>query len=371
MSAPRTVILGAFPPPVGGAAKNNAILHQSLRDAGVEAVKLDTSASTVSHKRSLRFHAERIRGNTTALVGARRAARPDATLYFVPNAGSGLWYTLAQVKAVGARYARLVCHHRSFRYIDELVGPMQRLTQAFPEKTTHVFLSPGQADGFRARYGEVTHLVASNARYVCDEAAAPVVPRAPGPLRLGHLSNLCREKGFFDVADAYEALRREGADAELHVAGPVVEPEVEPRLAALRAAYGDAVRTHGPLAGAEKRDFYRGLDVFLFPTRFEQEAAPNVGYESLAAGVPVLAFDRGCLPEMVSGESGAVCDRHGDFTAFVLERLAGFSIDDDDRGRRATAIKASMVEECTRSQAQHRALMELLGARDAAVVQEF
>lgn len=367
----RVVMVGAFPPPVGGAAKNNGILFGSLIDAGVDAVKLDTSASTIFHRRTARFHAERINHNARALLRARRLGGEGSVIYFVPNAGAGAWYTLAQVKAAGRAYGRLVLHHRSFRYIDAYSRPIALLNAAFPAKTTHVFLSSGMAHAFQARYGKVTNVIASNARFVSDEAATEPTPRISGPLLIGYLSNLCAEKGFFDVADSYDAVRKAGIDAKLWLAGPVIEPEVQVRLEELRRVHRGGVEYHGPLSGFDKGNFYRRLDVFLFPTRFEQEAAPNVVYESLAAGVPVLAFKRGCIPEMVSGAGGAICARRESFPKFVVGYLESFPVDDDASLERARAVKASILEESRRSQQQYEALMQLLGARTANVRQEF
>jgi glycosyltransferase involved in cell wall biosynthesis len=370
---PREVVMiGAFPPPLGGAAKNNQLLFESLSASGVAVTKLDTAASSLSHRRSLAFHRQRIWRNARALLRARALGSRDATLYLVPNAGLGAWYSLAQMRASSSRFGRIVIHHRSFRYIDRPSRPMSLLTRIRPEVATHVFLSDGMARAFQDRYGPVRHLIASNARFVASEVAAAVLPRTAGPLRIGHLSNLCREKGFFEVAESFETIRNEGIDAELHLAGPIIEPEVEARIAELTRRHGAAVVHAGPLNGAAKLAFYRRLDVFFFPTQFAQEASPNVVYEALAAGIPVVATRRGCIAEIVGDGMGAVSGPGASFAAVALDYVRVTPWDDDGRAERSARIKSALAGECQRSLAQYAALMDLLGADPGArIAQEF
>ena len=363
MSGRQVVMIGAFPPPLGGAAKNNAILFESLRNAGAPVVKIDVSATATAHSRSLGYHWQRIRRNLRASLAARRHAGAGAILYMVPDGGAGAWYSLAHVAMAGGGYERLVLHHRTSHYMRRRSRPIAMLTNLHRDKAVHVFLSEGMAEAFAAQYGAVDHLIASNARFVADEAAAEPRHRAPGPLVLGHLSNLCREKGFFEVADAYERLRDAGCEAELRLAGPVLEPEVQDRLDALAGRYGPSVSYEGPVTGPAKRAFYQSLDLFLFPTSFRQEAAPNVVYEALANGVPVLASDRGCIGEMLPPQAGAVWDGHQSFADFVLEYVRDFSLDGEADRKRADRVKAWIRAECLRSTDQYSALLEVLGAR--------
>ena len=361
-TAPKAVVLGAFPPPVNGAAKNTLLLYEGLVSCGADAVKIDLSASSLSHRRSITFHVERVVRNVVGLVRLAGAARPGGRLYMVPDGGLGAWYTMAHgLAAQLLPYESIVIHHRTFRYVDGFSRPISILTRATRSRATHVFLSAGMAQAYQARYGEVDSLIAGNARFVQDEAAVPAGPRAPGPLRIGHLSNLCREKGFFDVADAYEAFVATGTAAELHLAGPVVEPEVGARLQALQACHGDAVRHIGSVSGAAKTDFYRGLDVFLFPTRYDKEASPNVVYEALAAGVPAVTTGRGCLPEMIHGERGVVSPSADEFAAVAVTFMANVSLKNPTALRRCQAIKADVTVEGALALEQHRKLMRRLG----------
>jgi len=102
---------------------------------------------------------------------------------------------------------------------------------------------------------------------------------------------LTEEKGF-DMAIA--ASRAAGVPLVIAGAGPD-----EPRLRAL--AGGGDVRFVGRLEPSALADLRRQSAVTLVPSRWE-EPCPYSVLESLAAGVPVLASDRGGLPEMVGDD---------------------------------------------------------------------
>ena len=355
-------MIGHFPPPVGGAALLNAGVCDSLVAAGVDLTRIDVSGSTLTHNRSLGHHARRVVRNLLGLRRARAAASPGAALYIVPDAGLGAWYTRAHMAGAARRYGAVMIHHHSCRYTEDYNRAIAAVATIARDRATHVFETDGQGAAFRHRYGDVPSLVATNAYLVADEAARPPSARPDGPIRLGHLSNLCADKGFFAVADAFDALRAAGMDVNLTFAGPILEPAVAERISSLLAEHGALVRHLGPLAGEPKFAFYRDIDVFLFPTAFRQEGAPVVIYEALAAGCPVLATDRGQITEVIPQTGGAVCPRDADFGSFALEYLHAQPWDAEARNQRAAAIKEWSRAEATRSVAQHQAIVTRLAS---------
>ena len=62
------------------------------------------------------------------------------------------------------------------------------------------------------------------------------------------------------------------------------------------------IRALGFVAPADLPDWYRGADVFVFPSLFEGFGLPPV--EAMACGCPVLASTRGALAETVGGAAG-------------------------------------------------------------------
>ena len=103
---------------------------------------------------------------------------------------------------------------------------------------------------------------------------------------------LVEEKGFDTAIGAARA-----ASVPLVVAGDGPD---ERRLREL--AGGADVRFVGRLSPASLADVRRRAAVVLVPSRWE-EPCPYAVLDALAAGVPVLAADRGGLPELVGAEA--------------------------------------------------------------------
>jgi glycosyltransferase involved in cell wall biosynthesis len=224
---------------------------------------------------------------------------------------------------------------------------------------------------------------------VPDEPPLPSSARSDFVLLL---ARLCELKG---VDTALRACRDAGLP--LVLAGPVAGM---PDAAALAAALADPhhpVHTHpdlpwftehvqplidgerarwiGSVAGTEKDRLVREARAVLFPIRWEEPGGTAV-CESLAAGTPVVAMARGCLPSLVDhGRTGFLATDEAGFTA-ALGRIA--EIDPavcaaEARRRFAPAVMASRYEELY-SDAARRAVgltpagrPARLRARDAVV----
>lgn len=356
-------MMGAFPPPVGGAALINARVHDDLMAVGAGVARVDLAGPSLAHSRGLAYHARRALRNMLGLIRARKLATRDTTLYIVPDAGLGAWYTRAHMTAAARRFGAVVIHHHSCRYIEEYDSAIAAVTTVARDIATHVFLTDGMAEAFRRQYGDIAFRVVTNAGFVTAEAVRSSGPRLGGPIRIGHLSNLCADKGFFVAADTFDAVRAAGFDATLELAGPILEQAVQERIDALVAEHGEAVRYRGELAGQAKLDFYRNIELFVFPTAFKQEAAPLVIYEALAAGTAVIATDRGLIAEIVPEFGGAVCERDGPFAECVVTYLNSESWTEEARAGRAAAIKEWMRNQCAISTAQRESLISQLASR--------
>ncbi|HWP73226.1 MAG TPA: glycosyltransferase family 4 protein, partial [Methylomirabilota bacterium] len=84
----------------------------------------------------------------------------------------------------------------------------------------------------------------------------------------------------------------------------------ELRAQVSRVGLGDRVVFTGYVAEAEKADHFNLGDVFLFPSAMEGFGL--VVAEAMSSGLPVVASNRGSIPELVvDGEGGFVCDPAG------------------------------------------------------------
>jgi glycosyltransferase involved in cell wall biosynthesis len=157
---------------------------------------------------------------------------------------------------------------------------------------------------------------------------------------------LVEEKGFDTAIAAARA-----ASVPLVIAG---EGHDEPRLRALAA--GGEVRFTGRVASPVLAELRRGAAVVLVPSRWE-EPCPYAALDALAAGVPVLASDRGGLREVV-GEPGILAPEDVDAWSQALADLWLAPQARGERGGAALARAARLFSE----DLYHERLMEIYGA---------
>lgn len=130
-------------------------------------------------------------------------------------------------------------------------------------------------------------------RNIFHARASP--PKAGGPITVGSIGRLDREKGFDVLIDAVRRLH-DLSPIEVHIVGEGTErPQLERRAAGLPVRFRGSLRP-GPDVAA----FLRQIDVFVLPST-SREGRPNVILEALATGVPVVATDIAGMDEIIRG----------------------------------------------------------------------
>lgn len=126
-------------------------------------------------------------------------------------------------------------------------------------------------------------------------------PNSDDVFRLGYLARVAPEKGLRFLIETWKEFRRRvKGPARLEAAG-YLAPEHNEYLDSVRsdieaAGLGAEFHYRGELSRTEKIDFLHSLDCFCVPATFDEPKGLYV-LEAMAAGVPVLAPDRGVFPE--------------------------------------------------------------------------
>jgi glycosyltransferase involved in cell wall biosynthesis len=313
-------MVGAFPPPVHGLAMMNAGIHKLLCERGASPMKFNLSPATLSRGWFNRLaRISKVGKGLWRYVGEIVRGR-GATLYVGVSGGWGQLYEALFVVLGRLRGARIFLHHHSFAYLEEAKLPAALLMRVAGRRATHIVLCERQARLLRERYPAVsTTTVVSNASVMSQNVTAETRQRT-SPRHIGFLGNISVEKGIVELLSIAERLEAQAAGFEVYIAGPFENSEAK-QLVQDATARLRSVTYLGPRYGIEKEEFWGLIDVLVFPSKYVNEAAPLVVYEAMAHGVPVIAWERGCLAEMVTRQSGLLIPRKQDFVTVAVEQV--------------------------------------------------
>ena len=348
---------------MGGAAKTTLQVFNDLKRRDPTVWAIDGSVGGVAHQTSLSYHGRRLirlLGGLFRLAFLRRAD----VCYMLCYAGYGMMYNLPQVAILRLRGTRLYIHHHSYAYIRRRSWTMSLLLALAGPSAVHVFGDAAMSGAFSRTYARVL-----DTRQVSNAATMDVTPESlpPAPtggrsgLRVGYLSNLCAEKGFDVIVSVFEDLAARSSGMSFALAGPAMTEEDARLLARVRASLGSRLRYFGAVQGEAKLEFFKSIDVFLFPTRFRQEAQPNVLYEAMAVGAVVVATRWAGIPAMLEGIPSFVVDDQAGLAGVIADVVLGLESEGGEGARRERIVERFKQVRKQAEDAYGNLLAEILG----------
>ncbi|HSL04375.1 MAG TPA: glycosyltransferase family 4 protein [Nitrospiraceae bacterium] len=139
-----------------------------------------------------------------------------------------------------------------------------------------------------------------------DSGSSKRMVRSSSPYRILHLSTLSHLKGALVLIEAIPSVVTHRKDLEFVFAGPWSHSEDKQWADQfiLQQGIGQYIKFTGQVEGDRKRALFESSDIFAFPG-IQQEGQPLVVIEAMAAGLPVIFTDRGCLRNtVINGETG-------------------------------------------------------------------
>jgi glycosyltransferase involved in cell wall biosynthesis len=325
--------VGFFPPPWCGVSFVNDGVRRLAKQHGVSARFFDTAGPGLDG--SLRTRLYRLARTIRSLAAFALRRDRKRPVYMSSSGGYAILYET--VFSLLARFsgATQIIHHHSFRYVNRWFWPTALFRKVAGRDALHVVLSESMAAKFQSEYGPSRTLCLSNSVFLETNVQPKTAPRGTG-LVAGLLSNLSEEKGLADFLALAKLAQVSGKSWVFRLAGPFAESALEQHARTLANQLGN-IEILGPVLADSKREFYQSIDVFLFPTTYSNEAEPLVVLEALSYGVPVIAFGRGAIPEILS-KCGTVISPGTDFVEPAFARLLAW---ESDRGMHARDGRAA------------------------------
>ncbi len=314
------IMIGTFPPPVHGMAAVNQAVQERLLGSGWTVHKLDTAPRSLD--RSIVSHIGRIIKIVCVWLSLftfylKKENQKTAT-YLALSGGWGQVYDLITVLLCKILGAAVIIHHHSFAYLNKYRKLSQLIFNIAGINTGHVVLCNRMREILKSRYRvKNVHVLSNVVMFPVEQNS-----RERSMLRTaGFLSNITREKGGEVVIDLAYAIRKFKLPLKVVVAGPCHDKELAVKLE--KAEKEGVLQWKGPVYENDKVRFWNEIDVFIFPT--QNEAEPLVLWEAAAAGVPVIAYSRGCIEEQVTETGGIAVPIEDNFIEAALSVLNSWS----------------------------------------------
>jgi len=309
-------MVGAFPPPVHGVAVVNEAVRVQLERIGIPLVGINMAAPSLD--RSLTARLARLPNALRGMLRFATRAHRGETLYMSVSGGFGQLYDVLYLLVARLRGMRIFLHHHSYAYLNQQKALTWLLVSVAGSDATHIALSAGMAMKLQRAYEKAKRVVTvSNAALLTEVTGATFLPHnAMGTI--GFLGTISAEKGVYDFLDVAEKLEAMSIPVQAILAGPFQDLETErkvlERLTRLRS-----IEYVGPKYGQGKVAFFREIDVLLFPS--QNEAEPVTVHEAMMNGVPVIAYGRGAIGEIVIPPCGLVICPTKDFVNQAVAQL--------------------------------------------------
>jgi glycosyltransferase involved in cell wall biosynthesis len=274
----------------------------------------------------------------------------ERIIYRPINGGSGQIFDIAYLKIAQLFNCKIYIHHHSFNYLNSYSPDFNKLNNIAGKNAIHVVLGKRMADTLSALYGISKDNISplSNLAFFDNSSLLSFSHSDNGILKIGHLANLCQEKGIGNFIKICLHLIDNNISFEASIAGPFADLESK-KLVENAVNNHPNIKYLGPLYGTEKSDFYRSLDCFIFPSEYKNEAEPLVLYEAAMCGVYVMGSQRGCMQDSIAKLNGYSSPENDDLanniTHDILSQIkkGGFSL--QSRNSRKLAFEKLQSDE--------------------------
>lgn len=275
-------------------------------------------------------------------------------VYISLNGGIGLLFDLACVATARVFGKRILLHHHSFSYLNSRSSLAGLIFDVAGVSATHVVNCEAMQRRLQSLYNSARSVcVVSNAGILVHgspDRFSPATGKATGQevsvppksmpeplLKVGFMAYFNREKGLDTFCEVVRKLEQANVKVAGVAVGPVHDAELTGRL---KQRYGDTVEFRGPAYGEARDKFFAEIDVLLFPSRYANEAEPLTIYHALAAGVPVVTTEVGCLRDMTAGVDSCLSISSDNFVEKATAHLQILAVGHPGRNNRRRAVEA-------------------------------
>ena len=339
MSSAGICIVGMFPPPLHGMSLITE--HLRIRISAFETPYVtNLSPGTLDRSFGVRlFKLFRVIYRF-AQFAATLATKRVGCVYFGVSGGNGQIYDSLFVGLSRIFGKRLYLHHHGYDYLNQRRWVAGFLMKIAGSKAVHIVACQKMLADLTRLYPVVRHTKIVSGVAALEPWEDEV--RVRTQIRtIGFLSNISVEKGIIEFLQIAEWADRNTLPLRFVIAGPYHDDAMRRMVEGRIATLGNVIYV-GAVYGENKRKFFDSIDVFLLPSHRESEGL--VIHEAMSRGVPVIAYSRGCIEQIVSGQVGLLLAPTADYVVGTIGKINEW-LQRPDAFRLASEASASQFRE--------------------------
>jgi glycosyltransferase involved in cell wall biosynthesis len=305
-----------FPPPLHGMSLINEYVKKNITESTSPLI-IDFSPRNLDRSFAVRFgKIFRIISCVFQLLLYLVRERVDS-VYLGLSGGNGQFYDAIFAGICRAFGKNLYLHHHSYQYLNHFRWLAKILFVIAGKDAIHIVACDKMSWDLKRLYPVVDN-VRIISGIVALEFWSKEVRQRERVESIGFLSNISIEKGILEFLDIAAWADYQKLPLRFLIAGPYHDSEVR-SLVENRIAVMSNVTCVGGVYGAVKREFFDSIDVFLFPSKNESEGL--VIHEAMSRGVPVIAYSRGCIEQIISDKVGLKFSPEEDYVARSMDKI--------------------------------------------------
>jgi glycosyltransferase involved in cell wall biosynthesis len=313
----KTCLVGIFPPPLHGMSLINLYVMNLVAKKGPYLV-INYSPKTLNrHFYVGIYKLILIPKNLINLLLALNR-RQIGSIYIGLSAGKGQIFDLLFI-GLGRLFRRnLFLHHHSYSYINKPTLLSRSLFFLAGKNVRHIVSTKTMQLDLKSTY-KVKHVENISGIFALDSWKSSRCKRETINV-VGYLSNISFEKGIIEFLETAEVAQKETPNIKFILAGPFQDLKIKSYLIKKLALLGN-VEYIGSLVGDSKRQFYESIDLFLFPTKNQDESEGLVIHEAMSMGIPVILHKRKQVFDILNDDEGIIVDLNERYAFKVIELI--------------------------------------------------
>ena len=334
MSKPRLLAVLHRSPPSHGAAKVGDFISQSKKLQDEFECKFITikSSQTISEIGKINLKKFYLVFELYIKVALALIFFRPNKIYFTSSIHGVAFYRDLLISTLYKIYSKLkevdIYYHYHTKGVDNFVSNSLRnfkLTKFFVKGVNIILLSPTLKSDFQKvdGYKSISYLpngVEDN--FNEDSFKSYIENKDFDQINILYLSNMIKSKGYFEVLKLAKGVNK----YHFHFAGGWQSDEDKDEFFEFIKSNNleEVVTFHGFINGDEKRKLFESSQLFIFPTRYENEAFPLSILEAFSYGLAVISTDEASIPSIVDDKTSVLIKEMSDLDKALDDAIKTF-----------------------------------------------